>query len=63
MFAKHIPINGPVSKIHKEPLKRNSKKKKKKKSPVRKWTKDRHFTKDIEMENKHMAKKFYSISH
>ena len=28
MFAKHIPINGPVSKIHKEPLKRNSKKKK-----------------------------------
>ena len=29
MFAKHIPINGPVSKIHKEPLKPNSKKKKK----------------------------------
>ena len=39
MFAKHIPINGPVSKIHKEPLKPNSKKKKKK-SPVRKWTKN-----------------------
>ena len=38
MFAKHIPINGPVSKIHKEPLKLNSKKKKI--SPVRKWTKD-----------------------
>ena len=28
MFAKHIVINGPVSKIHEEPLKLNSKKKK-----------------------------------
>ena len=45
MFAKHIVINGPVSKIHEEPLKLNSKKKK---SPVRKWTKDTngHFTEE-----------------